>query len=491
MSGRAPDLTHASGALRAPELAAPSAALASRWRARVRMTGAVMELNAAPGLLANVRWSVPFAAFLGYILAITTYRLPIGSLAIIVGLAGVAIQSVPRRWPGFLAWFAAFILWGAIGYVGTLYPERAWDGLIALVKLWAIVFVGVNALHDRPQIRLFMVFFLACFALYPLRGALANYFLYRYTVFGRAIWNHAFENPNDLAAFAILQLAMVCALLGLEQRWWIQRAAQVGLILLPLLILMTQSRGGFIGLAVFILCSVAGQWRQLRGLLDSARRLRLVFLSVAVVTAVAFAAPEGVWKRVAGLKYLTNTEQLNEVDSEGSAFQRWEIWRVASKIIREHPVLGVGVSAYPLAHAVYARGEEFDPTAAGERDTHSTVLNLLAETGIPGLILFLCLVLSVVIGAERTRRECKRRAPALAMPLFFLEMGLLAFFAAGTFGSFGYLAFLYVHLMLLWVTAEVTRRELASRGNFVAPIETRQRSGRWLNSRDELSQPRS
>jgi O-antigen ligase len=135
-------------------------------------------------------------------------------------------------------------------------------------------------------------------------------------------------------------------------------------------------------------------------------------------------------------------------------------------------VLGVGVSAYPLAHVAYARGEEFDPTAAGERDTHSTILNLLAETGVPGLVFFLCLVFSVVIGAERVRRACKRRAPPRAMVLFFLEMGLLAFFVAGTFGSFGYLAFLYIHLMLLWVTAEVTRRELDWRFDLEAPVGT-------------------
>jgi len=362
-----------------------------------------------------------------------------------------------------LAWFGAFILWAALGYVHTMYPQRTWDGLVALAKLWAIVLVGVNALRSRAQIRLFSVFFLACFALYPLRGAFENYVLYRYTLFGRAIWNGAFENPNDLAAFALLQLAMVAALLSLERRWWVQRGAQIGLILLPLLILMTQSRGGLLALAVFTVCCVVGQWRHLRTMLDTTRRIRLVALSVGILIVVVVFAPEGVWKRAAGLKHLTSTEQLKQVDSEGSARQRWEIWRVATKIIREHPVLGVGVSAYPLAHAAYARGEEFDPIAEGERDTHSTILNLLAETGVPGTILLLGLIGSVAIRAERVRRECKRRSPELAMPLFFLEVGLLAFFVAGTFGSFAYLSFLYIHLTLLWVTVDLTRRELASR----------------------------
>ena len=433
--------------------------VATRWAWRAGGPAVAEEQSANP--LIGVRWTIPFVAFLAYILAITTYRLPIGSVAIIAGLGGLVFQSDARRFPWLLRWFSAFILWCAIGYVHSPYPERAWEGLVALAKLWAIVLVGVNAIRSRSQIRFFTVFFVGCFALYPLRGAFANYFLYRYTVFGRAIWNHAFENPNDLAAFALLQLAMVAGLLALERRGWVQRCAQAGLVLLPLLILMTQSRGGFIGLALFTMCCIAGLWRHLRKLLDTRRRIRVIAVSVAVIAAVSFFAPDGVWKRLAGLKHLTNTEQLSEVDSEGSARQRWEIWRVATKIIGEHPLLGVGVSAYPPAHAVYARGEEFDPTAAGERDTHSTILNLLAETGVPGTIFFFGMVISVVVDAERARREGNRRGSRLAMPLLLLEIGLLAFFGAGTFGSFGYLAFLYIHLTLLSVTAEVTRRELA------------------------------
>ena len=121
---------------------------------------------------------------------------------------------------------------------------------------------------------------------------------------------------------------------------------------------------------------------------------------------------------------------------------------------------GIGAGAYPMAHAAYAQDEEFDRTAAGTRDTHSTYLNVLAETGVPGAIAFFGLVLGVAFGAERTRRQCKQRAPHLALPLFFLEMGLIAFLAAGVFDSFVDLSFLYIHLALLWATAELTRHEL-------------------------------
>jgi O-antigen ligase len=457
-------------------------AFGNRWATHVRRRGLHdADSEVAPGLK-QVRWTIVFVAFLAYVFAITTYRLPIGNLAMLAGLAGMAFQPDQFRFSRLLIWFGAFILWCAIGYVRTPYPAPVWDRLVDFVKLWAVILVAVNALRSRAQIRFFSVFFLGCFALYPLRGAFFNYFLYRSTFFGRAIWNHIYANPNDLAALAILQLAMVAALLSLEQRGWVKRAAQIGVVLLPLLILMTQSRGGFIALALFVICCIVGQWSQLRHVLDPGKRLRLVLMLLSVTAAVAFFAPNGVWERVAGLKHLTNTGQLGEVDQEGSARQRFEIWRVGNKIFREHPLTGIGIGAYPLAHESYALGEEFDPTARGKRDTHSTYLNVLAETGVPGAIAFFGLVSSVGFGAERTRRQCKKRAPRLALPLFFLEMGLVAFFTAGVFGSFASFSFLYIHLALLWVTAEVTRSELASSVRAL-PIASKSASVRSARSR--------
>jgi len=461
MQGR-PDSSSGTGSALELDAAGARAGVDRRWAAHFqRRCGTATIDESISRVDERIEWTIVFVAFLGYIFAITTYRLPIGNLAMLAGVAGIALHADRLRFPRLLVWFAAFLLWCAIGYVRTPYPEPVWDRLIELLKLWVVVFVAVNALCSRAQIRFFSVFFLGCFALYPLRGAFFNYFFYQSTLFGRAIWNHVFSNPNDLAALAILQLSMVAALLSLEQRGWVKRAGQVGIVLVPLLILMTQSRGGFIALSLFVVCCLVGQWSQLRRILDPARRVRLALTFVAVIVAVAFFAPNGVWERMAGLQHLTSTEHLSQVDQEGSARQRYEIWRVATKMIRENSLTGVGLGAYPTAHAVFAQGEEFDRTAAGARDTHSTYLNVLAETGVPGAIAFFGLVVSVLFGAERTRRQCKRRAPRLALPLFFLEIGLLAFFIAGVFDSFASSAFLYIQLALLWATAEVTRSELA------------------------------
>ena len=443
----------------------------ARWAAFVRSRTQGAEPARAPRLFERVRWTVIFVAFLAYVFAITTYRLPIGNIAMMAGLLGVVLQPDQKRLPGLLVWFAAFIFWCAVGYVVSPYPDATRTGLIDLLKVWAVVLVAVNALRSPQQIRLFIVFFLGCFALYPLRGSLFNYFIYNSTVFGRAIWNYVYSNPNDLAALALLQLSMVASVLATERRGWVKRAAQVGAALLPLLVLMTQSRGGFLALLVFAATCAAGQWRRLRAAIGTANRARTIVFGIAIVAVVAFFAPDGVWQRVAGLQHLTTTERLDRVDREGSARQRYEIWKVAGKMIRTRPLTGVGIDAYPLAHESYARGEEFNRTAAGQRDTHSTVLNLVAETGIPGLLIWIGVVLSVVLPAERLRRRCKRQAPEKGLPLFYLEAGLVAFAAAGIFGSFAHLSFLYIHLGLLWALTQCVRGELEI-SRWPAPTET-------------------
>jgi probable O-glycosylation ligase (exosortase A-associated) len=399
----------------------------------------------------GVQWSLTYVAFLWYTAVITTYHLPAGDIAIGVALISMFVSRDPLRFPPLLGWMAAFLAWAAVAYAVTRFPEAVQERLMELAKVWLIVFVAANALRTRAQIRFFVIFFLACFALYPLRGAFFNYHLAGYAMGGRAVWNFIFANPNDLAALTLLQLSMVAGLLVTERKKsWVWLAALAGVGLLPLLILMTQSRGGFIAIAAFALLLLAN-WR---------RRPRVLLAAAILAVGVAMIAPTGVWTRVGGLSKATNTAELHAVDSVGSTKQRFEIWKVAVKVIGDQPLVGVGLGAYPLAHASYALDEEFDHIARGVQDTHSTPLNVLAETGVPGLLLFIGLLLSTTWKAERIRRVCRESMPRASLQLLYLEFGLLAFLVAGIFGSFASLSFLYIHLLLIWSLAEACRHDV-------------------------------
>ena len=390
----------------------------------------------------RVAWTFIYIAFLSYVFAVTTYKLPIGEASIIAALIGLLLQRESLQLPALLGWSVLFLGWCALGYLETAFRDAVWNNIIALAKLCLIMLVATNALRSPAQVRFFMIFFLACYALFPVRGTLVNYFVYHETLFGRALWNYIYKNPNDLAAMTLLALSIAAAVLATERPGWVRLGALAGIALLPLLILMTQSRGGFIGLCVFGALAVRGR----RG------RLRTTLTLASLALALVAVAPSGVWTRVKGLSQVG--ENLGLVDPEGSAKARFEIWRVAVGIVGDHPWTGVGWGAYPLAHAQYAPLSGADPSAFGLRDTHSTYLNVLAETGYPGLLLFLVLIWVAMREADRARRLCARVQPRLALQLKYLELGLLAFLVAGVWGSFAKLSFLYLYLALLWVVAQ-------------------------------------
>ena len=396
-------------------------------------------------------WSLSLIGVLAYIAAAVTYRVPVATPAMVLAVAGLFFE---RRItvPLFVGLFALFLTWATFGYTASIDQATTMDQTIVMSKILLICFVIANVSRTSWRMRVFMIFFLACFAAFPARGTMVNYFIVRYTIFGRALWNYIYSNPNDLAALTFFPLSLSVAVALTEPKGWIKRAAVVGTAVLPLMILVTQSRGALIGLVasglIFFMLHSRG------------RRLKSLLAAGAVAVVLLPFVPSSAWTRFAGMVNLTSVQTIAEADPEGSAEARWNIWRVAGTIIKENPVTGIGLGVYPRAHAMYSVRVGVPVTAIGFRDTHSTYLNVAAETGVPGLALFLLMVGVVVVSCERTRQ--KARGSPRAEQLLALELGLLAFMLAGIFGSFAKLSFLYIQLAVMWAVADITKRELAA-----------------------------
>jgi O-antigen ligase len=411
----------------------------------------------------GVKWTMTYVGFLGYLFAITTYRFPIGNVSMIVGLLGLLMQSEKVRVPGILKGLGVFLLWCTVGYALTDYPDLVSDRLQLAGKLWFVALVAANALRTRPQIRFAIVFWLACFALYPVRGSIFNYYIYHETLVGRAYWNFIFANPNDVAAYCVLQLSLAFGLLSLERKGPVRLSLIAGLAVVPFLVLLTKSRGGFLGMAVFVLLALLAQ-----------RRRGKAFVMVGLLAALVIGlAPDNVLDRVRGLEAV-GQGNLQAADEEGSAFQRYEIWKVARTVIREHPVIGVGLGAYPPNHRLVALRPQFNRTARGPRDTHSTYLNVTAETGFVGAAIFFGTYLIALLQVNAVRRRAKKLLPATSQVLFIYLAGTVGFFITCVFGSMAHVSFLILQVIVMWVITEVVRQELdeAKKGRLiVAPAE--------------------
>lgn len=400
--------------------------------ANYSLAGSIREL------FGGVAWEPAFLGFLYYIIVIVTNRAPGADVAIVVSLIFLILRPLDLRIGQTLSFLALLTVWAWISYlIGGLNPD-VYEGTWELTKIWLVAFVGFNAVRTRAQLRFLFALAVFCFVLYPVRGAFLNYFVINHTAFGRAIWNYAYSNPNDLAAFAIVFGSMAIAFTTLCEnrlnRLWGVAAAGVILVL----VLFTQSRGAIVGVAL------VGIWV----LITSVRNPRVLVIALLIGAVGMWFAPETLWTRLAGLAKVSIENDMAGVDEEGSAEQRWQVAQIAAQIARDHIGVGVGVGGYAKAHGAYASTVTSELSlAGGNRDAHNTYLRTAAELGLVGLVLFLLeLKVGLTDNAQlRGRGSFDKRAISVKP----LRLGLIAYMLAGMFGSFGYIVML--HLLLVFI----------------------------------------
>jgi len=409
------------------------------------------------------RWSLMLLGLCLFTFAIVTYRLPVAQLGIAVAALGLFLQSDRIRIPTPLWLFCIFVVWASIASLASPYTDSEFDQLIQSLKLLVVMLVVVNAIRSAGQLRFYLLFFLGCFVLFPTRGTLVNYAVGHHP-FGRAVWNYIYTNPNDLAGLSMVALVIALGLIFSEpSRSLVRLGSWASVILLFIVIVLTQSRGAMLGLVVATAPGLIPMLRKRPGIL-----IPIALAAVVVVVAI----PEGTWERLSGITKLTSTSTVKQADADGSAAQRLEILGVGWNIFSDHPVLGVGLGAYKSVSAIYAPWLPF----GGRMDTHNTYLNLAAEVGLPGLLLWLACFGTVLRYANR----CRRLAPPgpLATQHDWIVRALWGYLVAAIFGSYAALTFPYLLLAVLWSSATILSQSSSLQSPNNSPVQAAPVTGR-------------
>lgn len=242
-------------------------------------------------------------------------------------------------------------------------------------------------------------------------------------------------DPNELAAFLLVGLTLAAGLaLGRGRSRALRLVAAVTVPLCAAGIFLSLSRGGLIALGAVLVAGTifAGRWR--------------VAITVMLVLVVA-----------SGVLYFTTLAPLparERVTSANGGTGRSDIWKLGLRMVRAHPVTGVGVGNFPVVSPNYA----LQPGALERADlifssapkiTHNTYLEIASEMGIPGLLLFLGVLVSCLACALKAARLWARRGQrnleAIARSVF---LGLLGMLVADFFISEMYSKLLWVVLAL-------------------------------------------
>lgn len=185
----------------------------------------------------------------------------------------------------------------------------------------------------------------------------------------------------------------------------------------------SQSRGGWIVLPVLLVV-----WLMWRNQPLSAARRAAIGVVVAVLLAATFSS-HVVRERFEMIRSdLINLSAGNPNTSTGV---RLELWKVAGKLIGQHPLLGLGAHGYRNAMPAMATSGELTPLAAelGKGEVHNQVLAYFADYGLLGLLSILSVYLGPAIffvHSARLRRGRIENRAAL--------MGLMTAVAFAVFG---------------------------------------------------------
>ncbi|MGV8961455.1 MAG: O-antigen ligase family protein [Stenotrophomonas sp.] len=185
--------------------------------------------------------------------------------------------------------------------------------------------------------------------------------------------------PCNLKFGQVLASLSPFLLFGLARRWgmpgWLVGAVATGVVML-----LAGSRAAWITYALVLLFS---GWR----LLGSRRLLLVMALGVAGAIALALGSAQ-VRERLARTTLAFSGDAAG-VDAALSG--RSQIWSAALCMVREHPINGVGArgfrDAYPGCDPNPARTAAWGEGPA--LHAHQIVLEILAETGVLGLLLWL------------------------------------------------------------------------------------------------------
>lgn len=403
--------------------------------------------------------SPAFLAFFSYLFVVTTLRIPIGTETMVIALLTLPMERTKLQVPSVAIWTFVMVGWSFLGWSKTEYPDIVLVQMTEFAKVCLVMLVAVNVITTRSRLRMLLAGMMIFFATYPLRGTLVNYVLGE-TLNGRAIWNGTYANPNDLAGFCVLQLSVALAVLEAEKTLWLRRAAIACAFLLPLVVILTASRGAFIALIVFVIVSAKRNWAIVKSKL---------WVVVLLGIVISYAGSDKIFARLGTINVAVSGD-AGAADDEGSAQQRLEIWKVAEGIIAENWLTGVGIGAYNDAHFIMAQRPGYSPSAIGKRDTHSTYLNVLAETGVIGFGFFV-LLLGVTLKRSRiARKEAGAASSTLKAQLLWLEIGLYGFLVAGIWGTYGKLGPLYVHVAIVWCTAGLLQEQTANVARGGTPV---------------------
>lgn len=210
-----------------------------------------------------------------------------------------------------------------------------------------------------------------------------------------------FDQPNPYAAYINMPLSIAFAIALLARDWLARLLAGITVVMLVLAEQLSQSRGGEIALAAALAFIVFVGMPQVRAVM----RLGIIAIILGIQGALIGLLPSSLYN--SALKFLGLVQiSLSQPSAQDySTAERLAHWIAGLQMYFDHPILGVGIGNYPDAYPAYHVTIFLDPLG----HAHNYYINIAAEMGTIGLLVYLLFVLALFVLGGRTIQSVSQR----------------------------------------------------------------------------------
>jgi len=365
----------------------------------------------------------------------------------------------------FLFLFLVLFPFGQIIRIGILQPI---DLIVGLATAYAI-FKKFEIPDVFKHLRLFLIFaasswFFSIFIFLQvevLYGLLYLFRLVAYFYFGVYVWKFVKDSVDNrkLILSSLLTASVISALFGWIQffifpdlkpffvwGWDMHLFRVVGTFLDPTFLALIIVFGSIISilqrkwyLTIFLLISLAFTYSRagylafiagVMAIVYFEKRFKKLLLLIPGIILIAFLLP-------------TTKNHSIELFRSFSALSRIENYEVTLKIFSKSPVFGVGYNNMCLSYQKYIGPQDFSSHACSGSD--SSILFVLATTGVLGLIVFIFSILGIAKSLPRNSY------------LIILATSFTALFVHSIFGNSMFYPWIMGWIVILFALADSTR----------------------------------
>lgn len=260
------------------------------------------------------------------------------------------------------------------------------------------------------------------------------------------------QDPNFFAANLVFFTPIALGMVLLSETWTTRLLGAFVFSILLTSIVLTASRGALVALALSLPFFVF--------ILERRTLLPLIGICFCLFAVSSLFLSEELVQRFELMFVSIDEGAISDTAIEG----RLASWAVAAELFIKHPLGGVGAGNYNLF---------FQDTAVdlglifrGEgRSAHSLYLEILAETGLMGLLAFMAIAIAAMAGvvtSTRRLRQAKQYGPANLHATF--GVGLFGFLVAMIFLHDSYPRLLYTLLAIAVAMPKIAQLHLEQEG---------------------------